>query len=86
LGKPVVATDIGGSREAVEHRKTGLLVPAKDSTALVEAIGQLVSSSSLRKSMGEAGKHRIQSHFNARVNAKAHETLYRELLEVKGVL
>ena len=86
LGKPVVATDIGGSREAVEHRKTGLLVPAKDSTALVEAIGQLVSSSSLRKSMGEAGKHCIQSRFNARVNAKAHETLYRELLEVKGVL
>ena len=86
LGKPVVATDIGGSREAVEHRKTGLLVPAKDSTALGEAIGQLVSSSSLRKSMGEAGKHRIQSRFNARINAKAHETLYRELLEVKGVL
>lgn len=83
LGKSVVATDIGGSCEVIEHGQSGLLVPAMNSTALAEAIGQLISSSSMRKCMGEEGKKRVQSCFNARRNAEAHERVYRELLEAK---
>lgn len=84
LGKPVVATDIGGSREAVGHDVSGVVVPPKDSRALAEAIHRLVGAPSLRKSMGEAGRRMVDERFNARVNAEAHEAMYRELLQTKG--
>jgi glycosyltransferase involved in cell wall biosynthesis len=84
LGKPVVATDIGGSREAVGHGVSGLIVPPKDSQALAEAIHRLVGAPLLRKSMGEAGRRMVDERFNARVNAEAHEAVYRELLHAKG--
>src|SRR5207247_844359 len=38
LGRPVVATDVGGSPEAVIPGRTGTLVPARDADALAEAI------------------------------------------------
>ncbi|MBM3149717.1 MAG: glycosyltransferase family 4 protein, partial [Chloroflexi bacterium] len=38
LGKPVVATDVVGSRDVVMHEETGLLVPPQDPPALAEAV------------------------------------------------
>lgn len=38
LGTPVITTDVGGLPEAVDHRKTGLVVPAQDPQRLAEAI------------------------------------------------
>lgn len=42
-GVPVVATDIAGTREAVEHGRTGLLVPPRDPTALADAVEQTLA-------------------------------------------
>ncbi|MDX1440105.1 MAG: glycosyltransferase, partial [Rubricoccaceae bacterium] len=38
VGRPVITTDVGGLSEAVEHERTGLVVPPEDSQALAEAI------------------------------------------------
>lgn len=43
MGVPVVATDVGGAREAVIHDSTGLVVPPGDATALAEAIISLAT-------------------------------------------
>lgn len=85
LGKPVVVTDIGGSREAVKHEVSGLIVPSKDSAQMAGAICRLIESPMLRKSMGEAGRQAVQMHLNAKANAVAHEVLYRELCLAKGI-
>lgn len=85
LGKPVVATDIGGSREAVTHEVSGLVVPPKDSAQLAGAICRLIESPTLRKYMGEAGRQAVESRLNARANAAAHEALYRKLCQTKGL-
>jgi len=85
LGKPVIVTDIGGSREAVRHGASGLIVPPRDPQGLAEAICRLLESPQLRKSMGEAGRQAVQECFNARINAASHQELYRELLRVKEV-
>jgi glycosyltransferase involved in cell wall biosynthesis len=51
FGKPVVVSDVGGLDEAVEHGKTGLLVPPKDPQALADAIVQLLADPDLRETM-----------------------------------
>ncbi len=38
FAKPMIATSVGGMREAIEHEKTGLIVPPADSAALARAI------------------------------------------------
>lgn len=35
---PIIATDVGGNAEAIEHKKSGLIIPPKDSEMLAKAI------------------------------------------------
>jgi glycosyltransferase involved in cell wall biosynthesis len=67
-GLAVVATDVGGIPEQVEHGVTGLLVPPGDATALAGAIDALVSDPAKRRDMGAAGRARIERHFNSKHN------------------
>jgi glycosyltransferase involved in cell wall biosynthesis len=63
-GLPVVATDIRGSREAVVHGETGLIVPAKDSASLAAAVERLLDNPQLAARMGRAGRQRVLESFN----------------------
>ena len=58
MAKPVVATDIRGSREEVVAGETGLLVPVRDATALAQAFVRLIEDVNLRAKMGRAGRAR----------------------------
>ena len=58
MSKPVVATNIRGSREEVVHGMTGLLVPVKSPVCLAEAINYFASSPSSSDSFGKAGRER----------------------------
>lgn len=51
LGKPVVASDIGQIKDVVETGTNGLLVPAGDCLALVEALQCLIVDAELRETM-----------------------------------
>jgi len=66
-GKPVVATDVRGSRDLVEHGTTGLLVELGDVEDLAQALLQLIRDSELRKKMGQAGRAKIQDYSLERV-------------------
>jgi phosphatidyl-myo-inositol dimannoside synthase len=63
-GKPVIAGDSGGVKDAVVHEKTGLLVDPKNPEAIKEAILRLVYNKDLRLKLGEYGCKRSQSEFN----------------------
>lgn len=63
MGTPVVATDIGGAREAVIPRKTGALVPPNDPVALADALLALLGDDRLRMSMGEEAKRLVRTTF-----------------------
>jgi glycosyltransferase involved in cell wall biosynthesis len=65
-GLPVVATDIRGCRQVVEHGRTGLLVPPRDPAALAAAIGELASDFARRMSMGYAALRKAASEFDQR--------------------
>ncbi len=65
-GRPVVATDMPGCREAVVDGDTGLLVPAGDVAALAGALAELVADPSRRRRMGAAGRRRVRELFDVR--------------------
>ncbi|HEX2022237.1 MAG TPA: glycosyltransferase family 4 protein [Candidatus Thermoplasmatota archaeon] len=62
-GLPVVAADVDGTREAVAHGETGLLVPPADPAALASALTALVGDAALRRGMGERGRARVVERF-----------------------
>jgi glycosyltransferase involved in cell wall biosynthesis len=58
VGTPVVASDVGGLREIVQHGSTGLLVPPGDPGALAAALDGLLDDPEQRKRMGAAARKR----------------------------
>jgi glycosyltransferase involved in cell wall biosynthesis len=63
-GKPLVATDIPGCREAVQDGITGFLVPPRNPEALAAALKTLIDSPELRSQMGAAGRLRVEQNFS----------------------
>ncbi len=61
-GLPVVAHHIGGVPDAVEHNKTGLLVPPGDKRALAKAFTDLIENPELRKSLGQTGRQWVSKY------------------------
>ena len=66
MGKAVIATDVVGCREVVEHGRTGLLVPVRDAQALARAIVELACDPKRRAQMGAAGRDKILKQFDER--------------------
>lgn len=62
-GLPVVATNTGGTPEAVRHGVDGLLVAARDHGATAAALRGLAQDPGLRARMGCAGRSRTEEHF-----------------------
>lgn len=61
-GKPVVASNVRGNRDLVDHGKTGFLVELGDVSGLVQAFEKLILDRQLRISMGEAGQKKIRDY------------------------
>lgn len=64
MGLPVVATDVRGCRQVVDHGVTGLLVPPHDDQALGDAIGRLATDPELRTRMSVAGRDKAIREFD----------------------
>ena len=64
-GKPVVATGVGGTPEAVVDGETGLLVPPGDVGALAETLDAVLADAALAQRLGEAGRRRVEERFTA---------------------
>ncbi|MGA9405549.1 MAG: glycosyltransferase family 4 protein, partial [Bacteroidota bacterium] len=63
-GVPVVASDVGGLREVVEHGTTGLLVPYGAAERMAEAILTLLREPVSSRKMGRAGRKKIAEQFS----------------------
>ncbi|MBK7630770.1 MAG: glycosyltransferase [Ignavibacteriales bacterium] len=81
-GKPVICTNLAtGTTFINQHRKTGLVVPPKNSKALADSINKLISDKSLRDSLGSNAKNRAISEFTSEKMVKRTYDLYLELLK-----
>jgi glycosyltransferase involved in cell wall biosynthesis len=83
--RPVVATAIGGTDEAVAPGVTGLLVPPRDPTALAAAIRRLQQEPALARQLAVAGRARVERDFSSDATARQVMALYREVLVEAGV-
>jgi glycosyltransferase involved in cell wall biosynthesis len=83
MGIPIVASDLPGCREVVEHGVNGLLVPPGDIRRLVEAILGLLRDPDLRRRMGKQGRELARQQFAVDRIAEQYREVYR-VLGLKG--
>jgi glycosyltransferase involved in cell wall biosynthesis len=79
VGLPVVATDVGGTAEAVVHGETGLMVPPRNPQALAGAIRALLDDPCRRRALGKAGRRRVEERFTVERMLEGTIGVYRGL-------
>jgi len=84
LGVPAVGTRVAGIVDVIRDDAVGRLVPPGRPDALADALEALVDDPGLRRRLGVAGAGRVREHFDVRRVARAHDELYRGLLDWAG--
>ena len=79
LGKPIVASDVGGIPDLVIHNHNGLLVPPADVEGLVNSINELLHDPIKRKAMGDRGKV-VAADYSAEAMIQKIDQLYDEAI------
>jgi glycosyltransferase involved in cell wall biosynthesis len=79
-GRPVVATAVGGSVDAVVDGETGLLVPPSSAEPLAHALSRLIEDPALRRRLGDAGRVRASTLYTATETVVKLERMYEGLL------
>lgn len=80
-GLAVVATDVRGCREVVDHARTGLLVPVRSPRWLASAICELAGDPERRRRLGAAGARKARRDFDDRRVVATTLATYERLLE-----
>jgi glycosyltransferase involved in cell wall biosynthesis len=78
-GVAVVATDIPGCRDAIEHEVCGLLFDVGNEQQLSECLLKLAANPDFRRAMGEAGRIKVNEQFSAARMADEYAALFLEL-------
>jgi glycosyltransferase involved in cell wall biosynthesis len=83
-GKPVIATRVGGTPEAIIDGETGTLVPPMDVEAMAAALIELVRDTGLGARLGSAGRQRAEQNYSVDNYVARLDGLYRQLLGIEG--
>ena len=79
FGVPVVATEVGGIPEIVNHGETALLVPAKDPGAMAAAIEQLLSDPATASSLAGQARRKVETEYSPESRAKTLIGIYDDV-------
>jgi len=81
---PVIASRVGGTPEVIDDGQSGLLVPPRDPEVLAKAIGFLLSDPEHARTLGRAGRRRVEQLFQIGRMVGETETLYDDMLLESG--
>lgn len=79
MGRPVVATAVGGNVDVVRDGVTGLLVPPREPTALAGALAELLADPTVGAALGAAARCRVRQELSLDRMLRRYEELYRSL-------
>ncbi|HUH66176.1 MAG TPA: glycosyltransferase family 4 protein [Syntrophales bacterium] len=79
MGKPIIASDVGGIRDLVKHEVNGLLVPSQDADAIARSILELHNHPAKLREMGEKGKA-MAADYSVESMVEKIDKLYTELV------
>ncbi len=79
VGKPVVATDVGGVREAIGE--CGIVVRPREPEELAQALVRLLQDQTLRAAMGNEARQRALSYFTVERSLRLYLESYRRLVD-----
>jgi glycosyltransferase involved in cell wall biosynthesis len=82
-GAPVVATDVGGTTEALQPERNGILIPPSNPAAMAAAIDRLLSDPQLARGLGARARQAIADKFSLDRMVAATAAIYEELLARK---
>jgi len=80
-GMPVVATNVGGTRELVEDGVTGILVEPKSPAQIADAVIHLLESPETAQAMGMSGVRRMRELFSLDACVREHIRVYTAALQ-----
>jgi len=83
-GLPVIATDVGGNAELVQHGQTGLVIPPDDVQALAQALCSMASQPQEARRLGAAGRAAVEQRFSLQAMVAAYQQLYDQSLGRAG--
>lgn len=79
-GVPVVASDVGGLPEVVQHGVTGFLAPLGDVDQMAAYAVQILSDCATCRAFSRAGRQRARDHFDYRDIVPQYEAVYERVL------
>jgi glycosyltransferase involved in cell wall biosynthesis len=78
-GRAIIATDVPGCREIVEHGINGLLIPPKDVNSLAESMLKLAKDPELRLQMGQNGRKKVLREFDDKIVIQKTIEVYKKV-------
>jgi glycosyltransferase involved in cell wall biosynthesis len=82
--KPVVATDVGGAREAIIEGETGFIVQSGDDETIALRVLSLLGDKAKAIAMGAKGKERVMKEFSLAAQLEKTEKLYERLVNAEA--
>jgi glycosyltransferase involved in cell wall biosynthesis len=80
LGRPVIATGVGGVASVIRHGETGLIVPPQNSGELARRVLELLDQPTRARALGARARQMVIDEFNVASMVKATAQVYREAI------
>ena len=78
-GKPVIASNVGGLAEIIEHEKTGILVEPKSAYAIFKALDEMIIHKESRFILGNAAREKVLKIYNWDNSVKLMNDVYEKI-------
>jgi glycosyltransferase involved in cell wall biosynthesis len=80
MGKPMVATRVGGVPEVIDDGRDGLIVPPANSDSLRVALDRMLQDTTFAERLGRAAAEKVRTRFSADLLARRTTEVYRQVL------
>ena len=80
MSKALVASNVGGHKELIQHNKTGLLFSAGNETVLADALERILNDDSLRKNLESKGPAWVREHHTWKKTTAVYQEIYAKAL------